>query len=278
MKKVFYFLMLLLLFSVFLVFQLDHPEIDHVRIVVQSEHTLLLELLGYDGLAEELLFTGNLSPGVPQEIKTSYLGLARLVFSRDPDDQYPLMHPLIIGTSDLSLKITDPNRSPVLSQGGENEFFHRALAGEQPVENSNYPFATLLLEAQELLDSSNSIRTLEELALQKKKFQTFIGQQYQRLRFSYMVRDLLARYFMMHEYVSYAGNIQQEYHQGVFDGVGRWLEILRPFVPENKVLNYCVSLYYNRSMSTLGGLIIENFPQAAWCSEWRKRNFNFPMS
>jgi hypothetical protein len=81
----------------------------------------------------------------------------------------------------------------------------------------------------------------------------------------------MAQYFMMQEYVNYhtegipASDIKVKYQQAVLDGVGNWLEILSTHIPGYEILNYCVSLYYNRSMVTLASLIIENFRAVAYC-------------
>jgi len=96
------------------------------------------------------------------------------------------------------------------------------------------------------------------------------------------MQRLIAQYFMMHEYVDYhsegtpAATIRIQYQKAVLNGVGSWLEILKNHIPEHEVLNYCVSLYYNRSMVTLASLIIENFRDAAYCPGAEKETFSFP--
>ncbi len=76
-----------------------------------------------------------------------------------------------------------------------------------------------------------------------------------------MIRRLVGQYFMMHEYVDYhiegapAADIKKRYQKEFLAGVGDWLKILSPHISETEILNYCVSLYYNRSMVTLASLI-----------------------
>ncbi len=128
-----------------------------------------------------------------------------------------------------------------------------------------------MIQAKQLLESSNSIQTIKELNDRKNEFHGYARRHYQDIKHSDMVRRLLAQYFMMHEYVSYhakgapAAEIKKKYQEAVLAGVGSWLEILTPYIPKHEILNYCVSLYYNRSMITLASLIIENFRDVAYC-------------
>jgi hypothetical protein len=97
-----------------------------------------------------------------------------------------------------------------------------------------------------------------------------------------MVRRLIAQYFMMHEYADYhlagaqATDIKIKYHQAIMDGVENWLTILKSNIPEHEILNYCVSLYYNRSMVALASLIIENFRAIAYCPGGEGHTIRFP--
>jgi len=76
---------------------------------------------------------------------------------------------------------------------------------------------------------------------------------------------------MMHEYVSYhrkgepAGDIRSKYRREVVAGVKSLLDLLRDRIPENKLLNYCVGLYYNRGMVTMAACIADNFKAIAHC-------------
>jgi hypothetical protein len=60
------------------------------------------------------------------------------------------------------------------------------------------------------------------------------------------------------------------------NGVGSWLEILRPHISEHEILNYIVSLYYQRSIVTLAALISENFQNVAYCPGAEKETWSFP--
>ena len=139
-----------------------------------------------------------------------------------------------------------------------------------------------MIRAKQLIESSNSIQTIQQLNERKKEFHGFIRNHYQDLKHSDMIRRLLSQYFMMHEYVSYhvkgapAADIRKKYRDAVLAGVGSWLKILKNHIPEHEILNYCVSLYYNRSMVTLASLIIENFRDVAYCPGVEKEEFSFP--
>lgn len=88
----------------------------------------------------------------------------------------------------------------------------------------------------------------------------------------------------MHEYVSYhregiaPTDLRASYQQAVVDGVGSWLAILRPHIPGHEVLNYCLSLYYERSMVTMAAMIAENFKDVAFCPGVAKETWRFPES
>jgi hypothetical protein len=97
-----------------------------------------------------------------------------------------------------------------------------------------------------------------------------------------MIRRLIAQYFIMHEYISYhvvgapATDILVKYQQAVLDGVASWIEILKPHIPEHEVLNYCVSLYYGRSMVSLASLIVNKFQNVAYCPGAKRDEWIFP--
>lgn len=236
------------------------------------------ELLGYDGLQEQSLFKGTLPAKAEQRIRTSYQGFALLKFAGG--QQYPLL----LGEHTFTVTFTDPTARPVFTGSGENEFFYKILTEQkqETEDGATYPFAALLLQGREIIQNSRSITTIAQLHEQKKLFHEFVRAQYTALRHSDMVQQLLAQYFMMHEYASYhteggpAVDIQRKYVQEVLSGVKDWLAILKPFVPENEVLNYCVSLYYRRSMVSLAAVIIDQFPNHAWCAGRKKEEFSFP--
>ena len=139
-----------------------------------------------------------------------------------------------------------------------------------------------MLQAKQLLESTHSIHTIEELTAKKKEFHDFVRDHYDSLQHSDMVRRLIAQYFMMHEYVDYhiegapATDIKNNYQQAVLEGVGNWLEILKSHIPEHEILNHCVALYYNRSMVTLASLIIENYRDIAYCPGGEGKTIRFP--
>jgi hypothetical protein len=130
------------------------------------------------------------------------------------------------------------------------------LSGD-PKAPVDYDFAHLMIQAKDLLKSSSSVRTVEELTAKKKEFHEFVRKNYESLKHSDMVRRLIAQYFMMHEYVDYhtegapAADIRIQYQKEVVNGVGNWLETLKPHLQQQEILNYIVSLYYDRSMVTL---------------------------
>jgi hypothetical protein len=237
-----------------------------------------LELAGYDGLSEMLLFKGSISPGEKQEIDIPYRGLALLRF---PAGQ---VYPLIIGESSFGLHIAGPGGPPSFSGSDENEMFSRWFSGEAATVSpgSRYDFARLMIQAKQLLESSHSLRTLSELSAKKVEFHAFVRNHYQSLRHSDMVRRLIGQYFMMHEYADYssggspAKSIKLRHQQEVVDGVGNWLEILKSHIPEHEIVNYCISLYYQRSMVTLASLIGGQYQDAAFCPGAENRTWNLP--
>jgi len=244
---------------------------------VNSQTTVDIELSGYYGLTERILFRGGLSAGTTREIETSYQGLVLLVFSSGQS------YSLILGNEPLSLKISRSNTLSSFAVDSENELFYRLLSGEN-CKTGQYPFAQLLIQAKELLESSHDIHTTKELLAKKNEFHEFVSKHYEGLSHSDMIIRLIAQYFMMHEYVDYyikgepAANIRQQYQQAILNGVGNWIRILTPYIPDNEILNYCVSLYYNRSMVSLASLIITNYRDTAYCQGLEKQTFNFPNS
>jgi hypothetical protein len=243
--------------------------------VVHSQTAVDIELTGYNGLTETLVFTGNVVPGSGQEIQTPYRGLALLGFAGGQ------RYPVIIGDESFILNIASPGEPPAFEGSAENDFLYTLLSGGDSA-SGQYDFALLMIQAKGLLESSHPIRTVEELTVKKKEFHDFVRKNYKNLKHSDMIRRLIAQYFMMHEYVNYhtegapAADIRIQYQKEVVNGVGSWLEILQPHLQQQEILNYCVSLYYDRSMVTLASLIIENFRDAAYCPGDEKVTFSFP--
>lgn len=245
------------------------------KFAIYSQATVNIELTGYNGLTDSTLFKGVVSAGSSREIDTSYRGLALLICE---DGQ---RYPLIVGDEFFTLNMSNPDEPPSFTDGGENAFFYKELSGGDS-EGKQYSFALLMLQAKQLLESSHSIRTIAELSKKRVEYLNFVQAHYQGLEHSDMVGRLIAQYFMMHEYVDYhtdgapASDIKVKYQQAIFDGVGNWMKILEEHIPEHEMLNYCVSLYYNRSMVTLATLIIEHYKEIAYCPGDEGEAFIFP--
>ncbi len=242
---------------------------------IKSQQPVDIELRGYNGLADTLLFKGSLTSDAEQIIDTPYQGLGLLILNKGQG------YPVIIGKQFFAVHITDPDHLPSFTGSNENEFFYRLLTGADP-GRGQYDFALLMIRAKKLLDSTSSIRTVVDLKAMKEKFHVFVIDHYPNLQHSDMVRRLIAQYFMMHEYVDFhikgapASDIQVQYKKAVLNGAENWLRILRPYIPEHEILNYCVSLYYNRSMVTLASLIAANFKDVACCPGVEQQIFSFP--
>ncbi len=245
------------------------------KLIIHSQAAVDIKVIAYESLTETFIFQGKLQPGDKREIDTRYHGLALLFF--DGGQSYPV----IIGKNLFTVNITGPAEPPAFSDSAENESLYKALIDNTQVPKL-YPFASLMIQAKQLLESSHSIHTVKELTTRKKEFHKFVAENYQSLRHSDMIRRLIAQYFMMHEYVDYhikgapAVDIKIQYQKAVLNGVGSWLAILKTHIPEHEILNYCVSLYYNRGMVTLASLLIENFKDVAYCPGDEKQTFSFP--
>jgi hypothetical protein len=232
-------------------------------------------LVGYNGLAEHSIFIGNLVAGSKREINTGYRGLALIIFADGK------RYPLIIGDTSFTMKIASSDELPSFTGSTENDFFYNLLAGREAVHKT-YSFALIMIQAKKLLESTYSIQTPKELSAKKREIHEFVSKHYDYLTRSDMLRRLLGQYFMMHEYVNYhtegtpITSIQQRFQQAIFVGVENWLEILKIHIPEHVILNYCVSLYYRRSMVTLASLIIDQNTKFAYCPGIEKKRFSFP--
>lgn len=264
------FICFLLIYAIF-----SGPDSAWAKLVIHSQASVEIELLGYNGLAVSSIFKGNLSADSKHELTIPYRGLALLVFTGGQ------RYPVIIEEKTFVLEIASPREPPFFVGSGDNDFLYKLLSGGSPPRGQFY-FPSLMLQAKDLLDSSDSIKTILELTAKKKEFQEFVRMHYESLKHSDMIRRLIAQYFMMHEYVDFrtegvqATDVRAEYQKEVLDGVGEWLEILKPHLSDQEIINYCVSLYYDRSMVTLASLIIENFRDVAYCTGDEKVKFGFP--
>ena len=243
--------------------------------IIQSQVTVPLEVKGFSGLTGITLFKGSAIAGKEQKIDTPYQGLVLLVFENG--QQYPV----ILGEQSFTLKITGPNQLPSFTGSPENVFFYNLLTGKE-AGTGRFTFPLLMLEAKQLLKESSSIHTVADLATMKKRYHTFVGSHFQDLQHSDMLRRLIGQYFMMHEYVDYhvdgapAGDIRVQYEKAVISGVKNWIRTLKPYLPEHDVLNFCVSLYYNRGMVTLSHLIVSSFADFAYCPGNSLKNVHLP--
>lgn len=245
------------------------------KLTVHSQAVVDIELIGYRGLTETSIFKGEMAANAEHQILTPYHGLALLSFTGGQ------RYPVILGDEPFTLNISDPSQPPAFTDSIQNNYLYKSLSGGDPVPKQ-YDFANLMIQAKELLESTHSIKTTEELIAKKKEFHEFVGKHYEMLQYSDMVKRLIAQYFMMHEYVDYhikgapATDIKAQYQKAIINGVSSWLEILKTHIPEHEVLNYCVSLYYNRGMVTLASVIVDNFKESAYCPGEEKETFSFP--
>jgi len=245
------------------------------QLFIHPKTAVNIELKGYNGLAVSPLFRGDLFAGENHVIDTPYRGLALLVFSSG--QQYPV----IIGDETTNLTITTPALPPSFPGDDENAFFYRLLAGEAP-DTRGENLALLMWQAKQLLESSSFIHTLEGLQNKKEAFQVFVSRNYSKLQHSDMLRRMIGRYFMMHEYVSYhrkgtpAGEIRIRYQQEVLAGIGSWLSTLQDHIPAKELLNSCAALSCDRDMVSLSARIIREFEEIAYCSGDEPGSFSFP--
>ena len=250
-------------------------EVARASFIIQSREAVDIEVKGYNGLSEIILFKGSLRAGTKETVGTPYRGLGLLVFKQGQH------YPLILGEQSFTLNINNADKLPTFIGSSENEFFYKLLTGAE-ASPGQYDFALLMIEAKELLDSSSSIHTVAELKAMKEKFHTFVRTHYQNLQHSDMLMRLIGQYFMMHEYIDYhikgapASDIQVQYKKAVIDGVGNWLEILKTHIPEHEIVNYCISLYYNRGMVALASRIIANFRDVAYCPGSLQKSVTLP--
>lgn len=252
-------------------------NICYADITVQSSKTVDITIIGYDGLQDIQIFSGNTKKGDKKKIKSGYQGLALLTF---PGGQ---SYPLILHDKQLHLKIVNSSTPPSFPNSPENQYFYRRLT-EKDTVTPKFEFANLMIQAKQLLESTYSINSLESLDSKKNEIHDFVGTHYGKLRYSDMVKRLIAQYFMMHEYVNYhtkgapAGDFKKKYQKAVLSGVKNWVEILKPHIPDHEVINHIVSLYYNRSMVTLASQITSTFNGISYCPGTNKKKFSFPGS
>ncbi len=242
---------------------------------IVSQEEVSLKVTGYSGLSEATLFKGALKEGKEQKIDIFYQGLALLVFDGGP--QYPV----ILGEPSFLVTITDPGHPPSFAGSDENDCFYKLLTGEKTA-TGRFDFPLLMVEARQLLEASFSIRTVADLMAMKERFHVFVRGHYRDLRHSDMLMRLIGQYFMMHEYVDFhvngapASDILVRYRKEVIDGVENWIRILNPYIPEYEIVNYCISLYYNRSMVTLAHRIAARFSDYAYCPGNILKNIQIP--
>ncbi len=245
--------------------------------IIHSQSDVVVELKGFNGLTDTVLFKGKVTAGGKCQVGTPYRGLGLLVFEGGQS------YPVLINDEPFTLKITTPVELPSFIGSEENRFFYKVLSGGDQ-GSGLYNFARLMIQAKQLLKSTHSIKTVTEMNAKKKEFHEFMGKHYKSLKHSDLVKRLIAQYFMMHEYVNYhiegepATNIRARYVAEILAGVGKWINILKSYIPKNEVLNYITGLYYNRSMVSLASYLIDNFRDISFCPGEEEITVTFPES
>ncbi len=253
------------------------PCLGQSGTIIHARTTSAFELQGYAGLETISIYHGTLAAGESLKLETPYNGLAMLIFSGGQ------RYPVILGKKSSDLIITSPDEQPSFADGDENQLFYQLLSGEKPAGKGD-GVARLLIQGKELLDSSNSIQTVEELREKKIDFQEFVQSNYLKLSHSDLIQRLVSQYFMMHEYVRYhqegspAGDIRLRYQQEVLAGVRSLLVLVQDDIPGNKLLNYIIGFYYNRGMVTFASFIADNFREIAHCEGENLELSDFPAN
>jgi hypothetical protein len=141
---------------------------DSSRLVFQSQEAVTVDLKGYNGLTKQTLFNGKLSSR-ETKIDIPYQGLALLVFSGGQT------YPLIFHGQPITLSVQDPSVPPKFIDSEANSDIYSVLSGaaketDSPPDN----FVHLIIRAKQLLESTQHIRTMDELMAKKKEIHEFV--------------------------------------------------------------------------------------------------------
>ncbi len=157
-----FLILLLMSYSIF-----PGIEVRANELVIKTKAAIDIEFKGYSGLTEKSLFVGSFPAG-EHKIDIPYQGFALLCFKQGQS------HPVIIGEKTSTMQIENPAQLPQFIGSEENQFFYELLKSGEVPETTKYPFARLMMQAKQLLESSQSIRTLNELTARKKEFHDFV--------------------------------------------------------------------------------------------------------
>ncbi len=146
---------------------------------------------------------------------------------------------------------------------------------------NEYPMASTLLAARLLNESTYNIKTSFELNERKEAYHQFVKENAGRLIHSDMLMELARQYFMMHEYVSFIPEGtkdimygKMEFNNAIISSAGNWIDLLQDMVAAEKVLDFCVGLYYDRSMVGQATGIIDAYREIAFCPGTGSIEFN----
>ncbi len=240
------------------------PESAVADIIVDSHLDGHVKLIGFNGLDSFTLSDKTIYKRTYSTINTQYTGLILLKLSTGQT------YPIISSKKPITIKILAPELPPEFIDSDENEYFYSLLSGSTS-QTKSFRFPNLMITAKQLLESSYSIKTPQQLTEKKQEFQQFVIANYSLLKQSDMVRRLIAQSFMMHEYVDYhiegqpATTIKTHYHNEILNCVRGWITALKETILSHEILNYCVSLYYDRSMISLAARIIHAYKDIAYC-------------
>ncbi len=129
------------------------------------------------------------------------------------------------------------------------------------IDSSEYTGA-ILISSLQLIETSYSIRSEEELVKIKREFRRFIQEHYNSISSSDMLQQLANQYMMMNEYVIVG---KEKMENQIAQDITDWIQLLKEHYSDRDVVQYFLKYFISRTMVTMTAAIYEKLPDLSAC-------------
>lgn len=154
----------------------------------------------------------------------------------------------------------DPVYAVILSEKAKLEMTKNVYA-KNLTDSAQY-FASTLMLAKELMETTYNIKTYDELNDRKASFIDFIKSNLKTLRHSDMLQQLGSQYVMMNEYVVIG---QNNHYEQVLKDVDDWVKAFGKEIGTKPIVEFFMNAYAGRSMLGMAGRVAANYQKEISC-------------
>jgi hypothetical protein len=133
---------------------------------------------------------------------------------------------------------------------------------EKRILSDNRSLASLILQGQQLIESTYGIKTTTDLKDRKKAMLDFLVLHFKRLYHTDMFRQTAFQYAMMNEYVAKS---REEHYGYVIADIGDWITRLDGKLSPEEITEFFVTMAAGRRMISLASEILAKYARFTGC-------------